>query len=68
MEKDTKQAKCAQCKKNFDRTSTPKDLWPFCSKRCKMIDLGQWLSEKYVIEEGEEKDSVEPLNEEDNNE
>ena len=22
---------------------------PFCSERCKMIDLGNWASEKYVI-------------------
>lgn len=68
MEKDTKHAKCAQCKKTFDRKNTPKELWPFCSKRCKMIDLGQWLSEKYVIEERGEKESEEPLNEEDDNE
>ena len=22
---------------------------PFCSDRCRMIDLGNWASEKYVI-------------------
>jgi endogenous inhibitor of DNA gyrase (YacG/DUF329 family) len=22
---------------------------PFCSKRCKLIDLGEWASEKYKI-------------------
>lgn len=22
---------------------------PFCSERCKLIDLGNWASEKYVI-------------------
>lgn len=22
---------------------------PFCSKRCKLIDLGNWAMEKYVI-------------------
>jgi endogenous inhibitor of DNA gyrase (YacG/DUF329 family) len=22
---------------------------PFCSERCKLIDLGEWASEKYVI-------------------
>jgi endogenous inhibitor of DNA gyrase (YacG/DUF329 family) len=22
---------------------------PFCSERCRMIDLGNWASEKYVI-------------------
>jgi endogenous inhibitor of DNA gyrase (YacG/DUF329 family) len=24
-------------------------LLPFCSERCKLIDLGNWASEKYVI-------------------
>ena len=22
---------------------------PFCSERCKLIDLGNWAAEKYVI-------------------
>ena len=22
---------------------------PFCSERCKLIDLGKWASEEYVI-------------------
>jgi endogenous inhibitor of DNA gyrase (YacG/DUF329 family) len=24
--------------------------FPFCSERCKMIDLGRWLEGTYVIE------------------
>jgi endogenous inhibitor of DNA gyrase (YacG/DUF329 family) len=24
--------------------------WPFCSKRCKLIDLGRWLGGTYRIE------------------
>ena len=27
---------------------------PFCSDRCRMIDLGNWASEKYVIPGGGE--------------
>lgn len=54
--KTGKEQVCTECKKRF----SPEDLTllPFCSKRCKMIDLGHWLSEKYVIEEqnpGEKK-------------
>lgn len=32
---------------------TPLDrrLHPFCSERCKMVDLGKWLGEDYVIRE-----------------
>ena len=26
---------------------------PFCSERCRTIDLGAWLDEKYVIESDE---------------
>jgi endogenous inhibitor of DNA gyrase (YacG/DUF329 family) len=24
--------------------------WPFCSRRCQLIDLGRWLGERYRIE------------------
>jgi endogenous inhibitor of DNA gyrase (YacG/DUF329 family) len=28
----------------------PDNRWkPFCSERCKMIDLGQWATEKYRV-------------------
>ncbi|MDQ2948832.1 MAG: DNA gyrase inhibitor YacG [Acidobacteriota bacterium] len=38
--------KCPICKKDVPLTA--QDL-PFCSERCKLIDLGNWASEKYVI-------------------
>jgi endogenous inhibitor of DNA gyrase (YacG/DUF329 family) len=25
--------------------------FPFCSERCKLLDLGNWASEKYVVSE-----------------
>jgi endogenous inhibitor of DNA gyrase (YacG/DUF329 family) len=28
---------------------------PFCSERCKLIDLGQWAAEAYRIPEAEKK-------------
>jgi uncharacterized protein len=38
--------KCPICKKEVAMT----DQWmPFCSERCKLIDLGNWSDEKYVI-------------------
>ena len=38
--------KCPICKK----AAAPGDeFFPFCSERCKIIDLGNWASEKYVI-------------------
>lgn len=40
---------CAGCGKKVERVSIDAKLLPFCSKRCKMIDLGKWLGEKYVV-------------------
>jgi endogenous inhibitor of DNA gyrase (YacG/DUF329 family) len=32
---------------------------PFCSERCKLIDLGQWAAEAYRIPEAEKKEEDE---------
>lgn len=48
---------CPNCK-NIITDKVEKKYLPFCSKRCKMIDLGQWLSEKYVIESDEEPENI----------
>jgi endogenous inhibitor of DNA gyrase (YacG/DUF329 family) len=37
---------CPICKKNV-QSGDPEA--PFCSERCRTIDLGNWASEKYVI-------------------
>ena len=29
---------------------------PFCSKRCKLLDLGAWASEEYRVSEDEASD------------
>ena len=39
-------AKCPICKKPVG-PSDPE--FPFCSERCRIIDLGNWASGKYVI-------------------
>lgn len=38
---------CPQCKKPVTWTDNPSR--PFCSERCKLIDLGNWASEKYKV-------------------
>lgn len=53
MKNDKNKGVCATCKSEFDRAKVEKTLWPFCSKRCKVIDLGSWLSEKYAVETDE---------------
>jgi endogenous inhibitor of DNA gyrase (YacG/DUF329 family) len=38
--------KCPICKKEV-KLGDPE--MPFCSERCRIVDLGNWASEKYVI-------------------
>jgi endogenous inhibitor of DNA gyrase (YacG/DUF329 family) len=42
---------CPICEKKMDRQG-PKEWpdWPFCSPRCRMVDLGRWLGGVYRIE------------------
>ena len=42
---------CPICEKKMDAHG-PKEWpeWPFCSPRCKTIDLGRWLGENYRVE------------------
>ncbi|MDQ6708127.1 MAG: DNA gyrase inhibitor YacG [Acidobacteriota bacterium] len=43
-------AKCPICSKAVGRDPDREDdQFPFCSERCRMIDLGNWATEKYVI-------------------
>jgi hypothetical protein len=40
--------KCPTCKRLIEYS--PDNKWrPFCSERCKLIDLGQWAAEKHAI-------------------
>jgi len=40
-------ASCPICKKPTD--SDAHTEFPFCSERCRLLDLGNWASERYVI-------------------
>ena len=39
--------KCPMCGKKFDASNSEDK--PFCSERCREIDLGNWLTEGYTI-------------------
>ncbi len=42
------QTRCPTCRKIF--TWDAKAPWrPFCSQRCRLIDLGEWLDEGYRL-------------------
>jgi uncharacterized protein len=58
----TPQVACPRC--GQPAVFAPENPWrPFCSERCKMIDLGAWASEAYRVPDaaGEpEDDTAEP--------
>ena len=41
------QLTCPGCQQQFD--SEKSTAMPFCSMRCKMIDLGRWMNEDYGL-------------------
>lgn len=41
------QVRCPTCGRTFAEDASP--AMPFCSARCKQIDLGRWLGEKIGI-------------------
>lgn len=49
-----RRGKCPNCGK-----PTNPDVRPFCSARCKTIDLGRWLGETYRIPTEEQPDEGE---------
>jgi len=40
---------CPICKTPVDSQKTKE--FPFCSERCRLLDLGAWSAEKYVVSE-----------------
>jgi endogenous inhibitor of DNA gyrase (YacG/DUF329 family) len=58
-------ARCPICGRRFDPQTSP--AVPFCSERCRLIDLRRWLDERYPVsvervadEEEEEEEEGEP--------
>lgn len=39
--------KCPICKRPTDSENDAE--FPFCSERCRLLDLGAWAAEKYVV-------------------
>ncbi|MFO7959132.1 MAG: DNA gyrase inhibitor YacG [Candidatus Brocadiia bacterium] len=43
---------CPNCGRTVVRSpDSPARFFPFCSKRCKMLDLAKWFDEEHRIEE-----------------
>lgn len=43
---------CPQCGKEH-QWDTGNRFRPFCSERCKLVDLGKWANEEYRVEQRE---------------
>lgn len=54
--------KCPTCKRDvLPRQQNPD--FPFCSKRCRAVDLGKWLGEEYRVSDrtpDEDEDGLMP--------
>ena len=38
---------CPRCQQVVAKEGNP--YWPFCSERCKLLDLGAWAKEEYRV-------------------
>lgn len=50
--------RCPTCKRPVDATAR-NPFRPFCSERCRMVDLGTWASEEYRVAGGKAEDDSE---------
>jgi endogenous inhibitor of DNA gyrase (YacG/DUF329 family) len=58
-----KTVRCPACRREVRWEENP--FAPFCSERCSLIDLGEWISEGYRIRSDEEEGQNEtPIDEE----
>jgi endogenous inhibitor of DNA gyrase (YacG/DUF329 family) len=57
--------KCPICEREFDPAG-PTAAKPFCSERCRLVDLGRWLGEGYSFpaERDAEADAMQDSNDE----
>jgi uncharacterized protein len=51
--------KCPTCGRSIE-WSDQSAFRPFCSERCRLIDLGAWLTEKHAIPGDEAAPDAEP--------
>jgi len=46
---ETRKAKCPMCRLKVDFRDQGNMTFPFCSERCQMHDLGNWINEAYTL-------------------
>ena len=53
------EVKCPHCKTQFNYYASKSR--PFCSDKCKMVDLGGWFSESYSVASNIDPDDFESI-------
>jgi endogenous inhibitor of DNA gyrase (YacG/DUF329 family) len=56
--------KCPTCRREIEWSTA--EFRPFCSDRCRLIDLGAWLTEKHAIPGETSPDAQDPAADEPN--
>lgn len=51
---------CPTCRKTLEDAPPDFPPRPFCSSRCKLLDLGNWLNETYRVSEPAETQDESP--------
>ncbi len=51
--------RCTICERDVEYEGPLPSLYPFCSVRCKWVDLGKWLREDYTIDRDVTPEDVE---------
>ncbi len=46
---ETRRAKCPICRIKVEFRDEGNNTFPFCSDRCQMHDLGNWINEAYTL-------------------
>ena len=42
--------RCTICETEVTYTGKLPELYPFCTERCRLVDLGRWFREAYTID------------------
>ncbi len=56
---------CPTCNTQVEWDANISPFRPFCSERCKLIDLGEWSNEEKVIQGQPSPEAMQQLSEED---
>ncbi len=56
----TQHYRCVICGRVVEFAGELPELYPFCTTRCKLIDLGRWFNEQYTIDSDVPEDALSP--------